>query len=76
MKGRAKATGPCGGNPWANYNGPGKPITEKQVEALLAPLGIHPRIKKRPDGTIERFYAREQFEEAWKSLGLGEGKAS
>ena len=61
---------------WANYNGPGKPITEEQLEALLAPFGIRPRIKKRPDGTVEKFYAREQFEEAWKALGLGEGKLS
>jgi hypothetical protein len=61
---------------WANYNGPGKPITEEQLQALLAPFGIQRRTKRRPDGTIEKFYAREQFEEAWKALGLVKGKPS
>jgi hypothetical protein len=61
---------------WGDWNGPKNGITEEQVEALLAPHGIHPRIKKRPDGTVEKFYAREQFEEAWKALGMGDGKPS
>jgi hypothetical protein len=51
-------------HPWRDYNGPGKPITEKQVIKLLAECGIEPI--KMEDGQL--VYTRGQFEQAWRRL--------
>jgi hypothetical protein len=53
-------------NYWANYNGPGRPITEEQIEELLSREGIKPRIA--PDGT--KYFHRDDFQEAFKRLGV------
>jgi hypothetical protein len=50
---------------WANYNGPGKPITVEQLHQILAErYGIEPT--RLPNG--EWGYWREQFEAAWSHL--------
>jgi hypothetical protein len=41
-------------HPWRDFNGPGKPITQKQMEELLKGLGIEPDA----DGN----YHRKDFE--------------
>jgi hypothetical protein len=52
-------------NRWANFNGPGKPITEKQVEEILSrEFGIEP--VRFEDGRMG--YKREQIEQAIKIL--------
>jgi hypothetical protein len=50
---------------WANYNGPGKPLTKEQP-ALLARWGI----KERFDENGKGYYLRADFEEVWKQLGI------
>jgi hypothetical protein len=46
-------------NPWRDYNGHGKPITEAQLEQLLAKMGIYPRIGKDGENIgIERTLRR------------------
>ena len=51
-------------HPWADYNGPGKGITVKQMHELLAKWGIEP--VKLENG--EWGFKREQFETAWAIL--------
>lgn len=51
---------------WANYNGPGKPITQQQLAELLAQCGIKERFDENGNG----YYAREDFEPVWKRLGI------
>lgn len=53
-------------NLWANYNGPGKPITEQQLAKLLATVGIKERFDENGNG----YYTREDFVTAWVQLGL------
>jgi hypothetical protein len=55
---------------WANYNGPGKPLTKEQLAALLARWGIKERFDENGNG----YYAREDFEAVWKHLGIGIAK--
>jgi hypothetical protein len=55
---------------WRDFNGPGKPVTEKQIEAMLARFGIKPRIGE--DG--RSYYHQADFEEVWKHLGIGTPK--
>lgn len=57
-------------NRWANYNGPGKPLTDKQLEELLLKeCGIKARIDENGKG----YYLRSDFEAAWERLGIGDG---
>jgi hypothetical protein len=51
---------------WRDYNGPGKPITEGQIEELLAEHGIYPRVNDKG----EKYWERSDFEQAWKKLGI------
>lgn len=51
-------------DPWRDYNGPGKPITVEQLEALLRQFGIEP--VRLSDGS--KGYTREQIEKAWANV--------
>jgi hypothetical protein len=53
------------GHFWANYNGPGKPLTPTQLMAMLEAIGIKPRLIPQADGSVKAFYYREDFEEAF-----------
>jgi hypothetical protein len=55
-------------NKWRDYNGPGRPITEQQIEELLALYGISPHV----NAAGEKYWKREDFEPVWKKLGLAE----
>lgn len=48
---------------WSDFNGPGKGITEQQLEEILAQYGIYPEII---DG--QKGYSRKQFEDIWQYL--------
>jgi hypothetical protein len=52
---------------YRDWNGPGKGITEAQIEEILAGKGIFPR---RHPQTGEKFWHREDFEAAWKAYGI------
>jgi len=60
---RAKKTG----NIWANYNGPGKGITQEQIRELCAQWGIPEHYDAQGNG----YYKREDFEPIWALLGIG-----
>jgi hypothetical protein len=56
-------SGKLKGPDWANYNGAGKPITEKQFHQIMSEgFGIEP--VQLEDGKWG--CRREQFEEAWR----------
>jgi putative DNA primase/helicase len=59
--------------PWVEYKR-GKPITQKQLAALLAQYGIYPDTVHPRARAHGRGYRRQQFEEAWERyLGVGAG---
>jgi hypothetical protein len=51
-------------NPWANYNGKGRPITTKQLAELLARWGVKERFDENGNG----YYDRKDFEPIWDYL--------
>jgi hypothetical protein len=53
-------------NRWANFNGPGKPITEAQVKEILGSMGVEPHYRMKPDGSVTEFWRREDFEPAFR----------
>jgi hypothetical protein len=55
---------------WRDFNGPGKPLRQEQLEAMLAKYGIFPVINEKG----ERGYRREQFEEMWRYLADKDAK--
>jgi hypothetical protein len=52
---------------WKDYNGPDKPITEEQIETLLAEYDIHPRI----DAQGNKYWHRDDFEGAFAAVLFG-----
>jgi len=55
--------------PWGDYpskRGPAKPITDRQLSALLKPHEIESRVYKRPPDKPARGYNRASFEETWQ----------
>lgn len=57
------------GRPWSEYCR-GKPITQRQIAALLKPFGIKPK-RMRIGTENKRGYEREQFKDAFiRYLGI------
>ena len=49
---------------WAEFNGPGRPITKRQIALLIADYGINPGVI-HPKGKAERGYKAEWFADAF-----------
>jgi hypothetical protein len=49
-------------NRWANFNGPGKPITKEQLAEILADVGVEEQFDENGEG----YYRREDIERAFK----------
>ena len=61
----AEALGKLEERPWPEWKN-GKPITQRQVAALLRPFRIVPNNIRLPDGKTPKGYHRDQFADAWR----------